>query len=135
MPPKLHFFIVDDLPIIRRIVATFLKTLGHIRVSEAEDGEQALKPLQAGAAAGTPINFVVTDWNMPLMDGLELLQAIRATVELQHLPVLVVTNEMAEDHIVAMMQAGADGYLVKPLLNAETLKQALAKILLRREMA
>ena len=120
MPTELHFLVVDDFSTMRRIVSNLLKELGYARVSEAEDGEKALKLLRA-ADAPLPVNFVVTDWNMPVMDGLTLLQTIRSTAELNHLPVLMVTAEAKKDNIIAAAQAGADGYIVKPF-NAATLK-------------
>jgi two-component system chemotaxis response regulator CheY len=87
-----------------------------------------LKVLETGAA---PITFVLTDWNMPLMDGLALLKKIRATPALSHLPVLMITAEAKKENIVEAAQAGADGYIVKPF-NAATLKEKIEKILHRR---
>lgn len=135
MPPELHFLVVDDVPTVRHIVITFLKKLGHTRVSEAEDGEQALKLLLSGDAPGMPISFVITDWNMPGMNGLALLQAIRATAHLQHLPVLMITAEMEATNVVAATQAGADGYIAKPSLNAGIFKKTLEKILIEKGLA
>lgn len=132
MPPELHFLVVDDVPTVRRIVMTLLKGLGHTKVSEAEDGKQALEMLLSGNALGMPINFVVTDWNMPDMDGLALLQAIRATASLQHLPVLMITAETETNNILAAAQAGADGYIAKPSLNADGLKKTLEEILVEK---
>jgi two-component system chemotaxis response regulator CheY len=135
MPPQFHFLVVDDLPTVRRIVITLLKGLGHTQISEAEDGEDALKLLLSNDALGVPINFVVTDWNMPIMDGLALLQTIRATANLQHLPVLMVTAEAEASNILTATLAGADGYIVKPFLNAGTLKKILEKILIEKGLA
>jgi two-component system chemotaxis response regulator CheY len=135
MSPEFHFLVVDDLPAVRRIVVALLKTLGHTKVSEAEDGEKALKLLQSDDGLGTPINFVVTDWNMPVMDGMALLQTIRATVGLQHLPVLMVTAEAEADNIIAATKAGVDGYILKPSLNARIFKETLEKILMKRGLA
>lgn len=117
-----HFLVVDDFSTMRRIVRNLLKEHGFTNVSEAEDGHQALNRLQLGG-----IEFVVTDWNMPNMDGLALLQAIRATPNLSHLPVLMVTAEAKKENIVAAAQAGADGYIVKPFTSG-TLKEKLEKI-------
>lgn len=133
MTTALHFLVVDDFSTMRRIVTNLLKELGHAKVSEAEDGAKALKLLQSKDAA-LPINFVITDWNMPEMDGLVLLQSIRANAELKALPVLMVTAEAKKDNIVAAAQAGADGYIVKPF-NAGTLKEKLDKILIKRGLA
>lgn len=125
-----HFLVVDDFSTMRRIVINLLKELGYPKISEAEDGEKALKMLQSGEL-GMPVNFVVTDWNMPVMDGLTLLQNIRNTPALNHLPVLMVTAEAKKENIIAAAQAGADGYIVKPF-NAATLKEKLDKIIQKR---
>lgn len=133
MSNEFHFLVVDDFSTMRRIVINLLKELGYSKVSEAEDGEKALKLLQS-ADAPIPVNFVVTDWNMPVMDGLTLLQNIRNTTALNHLPVLMITAEAKKDNIVAAAQAGADGYIVKPF-NAATLKEKLDKIISKRGLA
>lgn len=130
---NLHFIVVDDFSTMRRIIVHLLRDLGYTRVSEAEDGEQALKLLR-NKDAGCPINFVITDWNMPVMNGLTLLQTIRAQVGLRHLPVLMVTAEAKKDNIIAAAQAGADGYIIKPF-NAATLKEKLDRILAKRRLA
>ena len=90
-----------------------------------------MRILRPGPADVVAIDFVVTDWNMPLMDGLELLKQIRADSVLCHLPVLMVTAEAKRENIIAAAQAGADGYIVKPF-NAVTLKEKLDKILLKK---
>lgn len=133
MTSDLRFLVVDDFSTMRRIVSNLLKELGHSRIAEAEDGNAALKHLLSGN--GVPVvDFVVTDWNMPVMDGLTLLQNIRATPELASLPVLMVTAEAKKDNIIAAAQAGADGYIVKPF-NATTLQEKLAKIFLKKGIA
>lgn len=120
--PKMKFLVVDDFSTMRRIVRNLLKELGFTHVDEAEDGAIALQKLQGGA-----FDFVVTDWNMPNMDGLTLLQSIRATPTLKHLPVLMITAEAKKENIVAAAQAGASGYIVKPF-TAGTLSEKLNKI-------
>ncbi len=119
---KMRFLVVDDFSTMRRIVRNLLKELGYTNVDEAEDGVVALQKLQS-----TPFDFVVTDWNMPNMDGLTLLQTIRATAGLKHLPVLMVTAEAKKENIIAAAQAGASGYVVKPF-TAGTLAEKLEKI-------
>lgn len=119
---KMKFLVVDDFSTMRRIVRNLLKELGYINVDEAEDGQVALQKLQAG-----DVDFVVTDWNMPNMDGLQLLQAIRASDALKHLPVLMITAEAKKENIIAAAQAGASGYIVKPFTGA-TLSEKLQKI-------
>lgn len=123
-----YFLVVDDFSTMRRIVTGLLKELEFTKMAEAEDGSSALKVLETGAV---PITFVLTDWNMPVMDGLALLKKIRATPALSHLPVLMITAEAKKENIVEAAQAGADGYIVKPF-NAATLKEKIEKILSRR---
>ncbi|QEL64353.1 two-component system, chemotaxis family, response regulator [Oryzomicrobium terrae] len=120
--PKMKFLVVDDFSTMRRIVRNLLKELGFTNVDEAEDGAIALQKLQAGG-----FDFVVTDWNMPNMDGLTLLQTIRATPTLKHLPVLMITAEAKRENIIAAAQAGASGYIVKPFTSA-VLSEKLQKI-------
>ena len=120
--PKTRFLVVDDFSTMRRIVRNLLKELGFANVDEAEDGAVALQKLKSA-----PYDFVVTDWNMPNMDGLTLLQNIRATPSLKHLPVLMITAEAKKENIIAAAQAGASGYIVKPF-TAATLSEKLEKI-------
>ena len=134
MTTESHFLIVDDFSTMRRIVINLLKELGYTKTSEAEDGDKALKMLQAGEAIVNPITFVITDWNMPVMDGLELLKSIRSSPTLNKLPVLMITAEAKKENIVAAAQAGADGYIVKPF-NAATLNEKIAKIFKKLEAA
>ncbi len=120
--PKMKFLVVDDFSTMRRIVRNLLKELGFTNVDEAEDGQIALQKLNS-----LPFDFVVTDWNMPNMDGLTLLQNIRATPALKHLPVLMITAEAKKENIIEAAQAGASGYIVKPF-TAGTLSEKLTKI-------
>ena len=120
--PNTRFLVVDDFSTMRRIVRNLLKELGFTNVDEAEDGAIALQKLQGGG-----FEFVVTDWNMPNMDGLTLLQTIRATPALKHLPVLMITAAAKKENISAAAQAGASGYIVKPF-TAGTLSEKLGKI-------
>ena len=120
--PKMKFLVVDDFSTMRRIVRNLLKELGFTNVDEAEDGAIALQKLQSGG-----FEFVVTEWNMPNMDGLTLLQSIRATPNLKHLPVLMITAEAKKENIIAAAQSGASGYIVKPF-TAGTLSEKLNKI-------
>jgi len=123
MPDKnLRFLVVDDFSTMRRIVRNLLKEIGFNNVEEAEDGAVALQRLQSGG-----IDFVISDWNMPNMDGLTLLQQIRASDALKALPVLMVTAEAKKENIIAAAQAGANGYVVKPF-TAATLDEKLNKI-------
>ncbi|MGE4337523.1 MAG: chemotaxis response regulator CheY [Pigmentiphaga sp.] len=116
------FLVVDDFPTMRRIVRNLLKELGFENVDEAEDGQMALDKLRNGG-----FDFIVSDWNMPNLDGLAMLKAIRADPALSSLPVLMVTAEAKKENIVAAAQAGASGYVVKPF-TAATLEEKLNKI-------
>lgn len=110
---ELKFLVVDDFSTMRRIVRNLLKELGFNNVEEAEDGVDALNKLQAGG-----FGFIISDWNMPNMDGLELLKTIRADSAMSALPVLMVTAEAKKENIIAAAQAGASGYVVKPFTAA-----------------
>jgi len=122
--PKTKFLIVDDFSTMRRIVRNLLKELGYTNADEAEDGVVALQKLES---MPTEYNFVVSDWNMPNMDGLTLLQKVRSSPQLKHLPVLMITAEAKKENIIAAAQAGASGYIVKPF-TAATLAEKLDKI-------
>lgn len=134
MSANYQFLIVDDFSTMRRIISGLLKELGYGKIHEADDGEAALRLLRSNQQAGIPVDFVVTDWNMPVMDGLELLKAIRQDPSLKHLPVLMVTAEAKKENIIAAAQAGADGYIVKPF-NSATLKEKLDKILVKKGLS
>ena len=114
--------VVDDFSTMRRIVKNLLRDLGFTNIQEADDGSTALPMLQGG-----DFDFVVTDWNMPGMQGIDLLKAIRADAKLAHIPVLLITAEAKKEQIVMAAQAGVNGYIVKPF-TAGTLKTKLDKI-------
>ena len=122
--PNMKILVVDDFSTMRRIVRNLLKELGFANVHEAEDGVDALKKLRAES-----FDFVVSDWNMPNMTGIELLREIRGDGALKHLPVLMVTAEAKRENIIEAAQAGASGYVVKPF-TAITLDEKLQKIFL-----
>jgi two-component system, chemotaxis family, chemotaxis protein CheY len=118
-----RFLIVDDFSTMRRIVRNLLKEIGFANAEEAEDGAIALTMLRA-----SKFDFVVSDINMPNMNGFELLKSIKADAGLKSLPVLMVTAEAKKDDIVAAAQGGAAGYIVKPFTKA-TLEEKVQKIL------
>ncbi len=122
---NMKVLVVDDFSTMRRIVKNLLRDLGFTNISEADDGSTALPMLQGG-----DFDFVVTDWNMPGMQGIDLLKAIRADESLAHLPVLLITAEAKKEQIVMAAQAGVNGYIVKPF-TAATLKTKLEKIFQR----
>jgi two-component system chemotaxis response regulator CheY len=124
-PTDMKFLIVDDFSTMRRIVRGLLKEIGYINAEEAEDGAVALKLLQNGK-----FDFVVSDINMPVMNGFELLSAVKADDNLKHLPVLMVTAEARKEDIVRAAKDGAAGYIVKPFTKA-TLEEKVQKIMLK----
>lgn len=121
----MKILIVDDYSTMRRIVKNLLTDLGYTNMAEADDGKTAWPMLQNG-----DFDFVVTDWNMPGMTGIDLLKAIRGDARLAKLPVLMVTAEAQRDQIIAAAQAGVNGYIIKPF-TAVTLKEKIDKIFQR----
>ena len=120
--PNMKILVVDDFSTMRRIIKNLLRELGFTNTHEADDGNTALPMLQDG-----DYELLVTDWNMPGMEGIDLLKAVRADANLAKLPVLMVTAEQKKEQIVAAAQAGVNGYIVKPF-TAGTLKEKLDKI-------
>ena len=123
MSKNLRFLVVDDFSTMRRIVKNLLNDLGYANVQEADDGNTALPMLQTGG-----FDFLVTDWNMPGMPGLDLLKAVRADPKLAKMPVLMLTAEAKREQIIEAAQAGVNGYVIKPF-TAITLKEKIEKIL------
>ena len=119
---NIKFLVVDDFATMRRILRNLLKELGYLNVDEAEDGNSALLNLRRD-----PFDFLITDWNMAGMDGLQLLKEVRIDSILSKLPVLMVTAEAKRENIIAAAQAGASGYIVKPF-TAATLDEKMGKI-------
>jgi len=124
MPANLNMkiLVVDDHESMRRIEKQILNDLGYPNVDMADDGATALPMLQAGS-----YDFVICDWNMPKMEGLELLKAIRSDARIAKTPVLLVTAESKKEKIIQAAQAGVNDYVVKPF-NAETIKTKIARI-------
>ncbi len=127
MDKNMKILIVDDFATMRGIIKNLLRDLGFTNVTEADDGHTALPALRAGS-----FDFLITDWNMPIMTGLDLLKAVRGDAKLAKLPVLLVTAEAKRDQIVEAAQAGVNGYVVKPF-TANTLKEKIDKIFERIE--
>ena len=127
MDLNMKILIVDDFSTMRRIIKNLLHDLGFNNTQEADDGLTALPMLRSGK-----FDFLVTDWNMPGMQGIDLLKEVRADPNLAHLPVLMVTAEQKREQIVEAAQAGVNGYIVKPF-TAQTLKEKLEKIFERIE--
>ncbi len=122
MDKNMKILIVDDFSTMRRIIKNLLRDLGYNNVQEADDGNTALPMLKSGK-----FDFLITDWNMPGMTGIELLKAVRADEKLAKLPVLMVTAEQKREQIIEAAQAGVNGYIVKPF-TAATLKEKIEKI-------
>ncbi|WP_293764930.1 chemotaxis response regulator CheY [uncultured Aquitalea sp.] len=119
---NMRFLVVDDFSTMRRIVRNLLKELGFTNVDEAEDGQVALHKLKT-----QHFDFIVSDWNMPNMTGIELLRAVRADQQIKHLPFMMITAEAKRENIIEAAMAGASGYIVKPF-TAATLEEKLNKI-------
>lgn len=119
---NMKILVVDDFSTMRRIVKNLLKQLGYTNIEEAEDGEQAFTKLQSGE-----FGFVISDWNMPNLDGLGLLKLVRADAQLNELPILMVTAEAEKEKVITAIQAGVNNYVVKPF-TGEVLKEKIDKI-------
>jgi two-component system, chemotaxis family, chemotaxis protein CheY len=119
---NIKFLVVDDFSTMRRIVRNLLKELGFTNIDEAEDGQVALHKLK-----NQNFDFIVSDWNMPNMTGIELLKAVRADQQIKHLPFMMITAEAKRENIVEAAMAGASGYIVKPF-TAATLEEKMNKI-------
>lgn len=122
MDKNMKILIVDDFSTMRRIIKNLMRDLGYANTHEADDGSTALPVLKSGS-----FDFLITDWNMPIMQGIDLLKAVRADPLLASLPVLLVTAEARREQIVAAAEAGVNGYIVKPF-TAQTLKEKIEKI-------
>lgn len=123
MDKHIKIMVVDDFATMRKVIRNLLKQVGYENIVEAEDGVIALKTLKS-----QKIDFVVSDWNMPNMTGLELLKAVRADDDLKTTPFLMVTAEALQDNVIAAVKAGVSNYIVKPF-TAEVLNEKITKIL------
>ena len=120
--PNMKILVVDDMSTMRRIVKNIMKQLGFVNVEEAENGQDALDKLRAET-----FGFVISDWNMPVMTGIDLLRAIRADEKLKAIPVLMVTAEAQKENLIEAIQAGVSNYIVKPF-SAEVVQEKMNKI-------
>jgi two-component system chemotaxis response regulator CheY len=123
MDKHIKIMVVDDFATMRKVIRNLLKQVGYENIVEAEDGVVALRTLKS-----QKIDFVVSDWNMPNMTGLELLKAVRADEDLKSTPFLMVTAEALQDNVIAAVKAGVSNYIVKPF-TAEVLNDKITKIL------
>ncbi|SMO48210.1 two-component system, chemotaxis family, response regulator CheY [Balnearium lithotrophicum] len=124
IPEDINILVVDDMAAMRKILRTLLTQLGFKNIDEAEDGKQALEKLRQNP---DKYGLVITDWNMPNMTGIELVQAIRSDKRLKHLPILMVTAEAKKENVLTAIKAGVNNYIVKPF-TAETLKEKIEAI-------
>lgn len=125
MDKSMRILVVDDFATMRRIIKNLLGELGFNNLDEADDGKTALPIMKTGG-----VDFLVTDWNMPGMTGLELVKAVRSDPNLRHTPILMVTAEAKKSQIVEAAQAGINGYVVKPF-TAGTLNEKIERIFAR----
>ena len=119
----MKFMVVDDSPTMRKIVVNALKRLGYNDIIEAEDGKDALAKLHI-----EQVDFIITDWNMPNMNGLEFTKTIRASQEFKDLPILMVTTRGMKEDVLDALQARVNNYVVKPF-TPQVLKQKIEQIL------
>ena len=123
MGKNLNFLVVDDFATMRKVLRNLLKQSGHENVVEAEDGVSALQIIKT-----QKIDFIISDWHMPNMTGLELLKSIRADKAVSETPFLMITAETVPDSIISALKAGVSSYIVKPF-TAEVLSEKIAKIM------
>ena len=126
-PNDTKFLVVDDFATMRKIIKKVLNELGYANIEESDDGKNALPILQAAAANGQPFGFVISDWNMPGMTGVDLLKACKANANLKHIPFILITAESEQKHILEAAKAGVSDYVVKPF-NAATLKAKMERV-------
>lgn len=122
--PKKYVLVVDDFATMRRIIIACLKSIGFNNILEADDGKKGLELVKIHK---DDITLVVSDWNMPNMNGLDMLKGIRSTPDIAHIPVMMVTAEAKKDNIIAAAQAGASSYIVKPF-TPETMAEKIKKL-------
>lgn len=131
MQSDIHFLVVNDVANIRRVLIALLRELGYTKISEAENGEMALRSFKLASTVGAPIHFVITDCAMPFMNGLNLIRSIRAREEMRKIPILMVTEEATKENILDAAEAGADGYIVRPF-KASNLNRQIEAVLAKK---
>lgn len=129
-PSNTKFLVIDDFSTMRKIIKKTLNELGYTNIEEADDGATALPLIQAAQAKGEPYGFIISDWNMPQMQGIELLKACKEDPKLKLIPFMLVTAESEQKQILEAAKAGVSDYVVKPF-NAATLKAKLEKVYAR----
>ena len=125
--PDMKTIVIDDMMTMRKIITKMLKSIGFTNIQEADDGATAWPMIEEAKNAGEPFEFIVSDWNMPKMSGLDLLIKIRATEGIKDTPFLMVTAEAEQSNVVKVVQAGVSNFVVKPF-KPDTLKEKIQKI-------
>jgi two-component system chemotaxis response regulator CheY len=125
--PKMRILVVDDMNTMRKIIKGMLQKMGCDNITEADDGNPAWSLIQEAHAAGRPFEFIISDWNMPGMTGIDLLKNVRSKDEFKKVPFLMVTAEAEQSNVVIAVKAGVSNYIIKPF-NPETLKGKIDKI-------
>ena len=126
-PADTKFLVVDDFATMRKIIKKVLNELGYTNVEESDDGKNALPIIHAAHDAGKPFQFVISDWNMPGMQGIDLLKACKADPRFKAMPFMLVTAESEQKHILEAAKAGVSDYVVKPF-NSATLKAKMERV-------
>lgn len=126
-PSHTRILIVDDLPSLREILKAHLRRLGFRHITEAADGREAYQMMVSAKTSGDPYEVVISDWNMPNMDGLELLKVVRAVPDWKNLPFLLLTTESEKAKVLEAVVATVSNYMVKPV-DEEMLKEKLKKV-------
>lgn len=127
MNPNMKILLVDDMGTMRKIIKKIITALGFSNIHEAEDGIPAWKMIQEAAASSEPFEFIISDWNMPGMTGIDLLKNVRGNESTKKLPFLMVTAETEQANVVLAVKAGVSNYIVKPF-SPDQLKQKIDKI-------
>ncbi len=125
--PKMRILVVDDMNTMRKIIKGMLQKMGCDNITEADDGNPAWSLIQEAHAAGRPFEFIISDWNMPGMTGIDLLKNVRSKDEFKKVPFLMVTAEAEQSNVVIAVKAGVSNYIIKPF-NPDTLKGKIDKI-------
>ena len=123
----MKILVVDDMATMRKIIKNMLSQIGFTNLSEADDGAPAWEMIQEAHKTSAPYEFIVSDWNMPKMSGLDLLKNVRATPEFKNLPFLMITAEAEQSNVVIAVKAGVSNFIVKPF-SAQVLKEKISKI-------
>ncbi|HLE11163.1 MAG: histidine kinase [Bdellovibrionales bacterium RIFOXYD12_FULL_39_22] len=123
----MRILVVDDMATMRKIIKNMLTQIGFTNIQEADDGSTAWKKMEDAIASGAPYEFIVSDWNMPQLSGLDFLKKIRSVESLKNLPFLMITAEAEQGNVVIAVKAGVSNFIVKPF-SAQVLKEKIDKI-------